>query len=170
MQTRTKTEKSKTYRSAIGRIDNATTSRALEMLGIMESRGLGETWTQPDLVLQLLHMETTQARRCVEDIIGKPITVGPPSALLKPSKPIPVYPRTGDDRRVLFVRSQAFLKIMAQISASSKKGRVLTCTPIYERLGRIRRGLTIEQLLARGVRRKDLAFAQRRGWLQLESE
>lgn len=175
------------HREAVRSIDLATASRALEMLDAASAIPLGEIWTldaaldaagrgQDDLVLCLLRMDTESALTYVERVMGKPVTRCPPQvALCRPPPPPVARPRAGDDRRVVSLRSVNFLRVMSQIVrpgsralARTGKTRVALDTPMYDRLGMVRVGLSVTQLLARGVTRRDLRIAERRGWLTLE--
>lgn len=117
---------------------------------------------QCDVVLGLLRLGTPRSLRCAAAVMGRRITHCPPS-LAQVRGPRPPAPRlaTGDDRRVTW-RMRHYEKLNGR--------KILPGTPIYARLERIRVGLSVRQLLARGLRRKDLRIASKRKWIRLEGQ
>jgi hypothetical protein len=115
---------------------------------------------QCDVVLALLRLNSPRCLRCASAVMGRRITKCPPS-LAQVRGPRPPAPRvpSGDDRRVTW-RMRQYKKLNGR--------KILPGTPIYFRLEKIRVGLSVRQLLARGLRRKDLRIASRRKWIRLE--
>lgn len=99
---------------------------------------------QADLVLCLLKIGTGTARRFVERLIGKPIT----RAVAPPREPC-VYLSTPVQRVVRVLPNPCRLSTRFH------------CNYELFRVGR-----TVEQLLARGVTRREIRLARRRGWIQ----
>ena len=116
------------------------------------------------LVLSLLRLNTERSKRYAVHICGKDITKCP-SFLAMCALPLPVTPqlRVGDDRRVVRVKSHKIVSIVNSLEKST-----LTSTPLHDRMRLVRAGLTVKQLLTRGVTRRDLRIAQRRKWVVLE--
>lgn len=105
---------------------------------------------QADVVLALLK----DARRdAVAAVVGRPIQVLPPDPRIwMVPAPVVVHSRrTGDARRVVKV---------------SRNPRLPT-TGAFQRFRLIRPGLTIAQLLARGVTRRDIRQGVRRKYIRL---
>lgn len=153
---------------------------------VMQKRGLGKLWTidtlpADQLVLCLLEVDDYQSLSYVTDMVGKPITFCPPWSIPRPA-PVIVKPREGDDRLVVRSRSQAMLKCLASLDATGSipprsplmsltgRKRIIIGTPMYDRMAIIRPNLSVAQLLVRGVTRKDIRIATRRGWVELEPE
>ena len=111
-----------------------------------------------DVVLSLLRAGTPRTVRLAEALVGRPIQRLPPAVALARRPVAAVADRRGDDRLVTRWRRG---------EKPSGRPMLLVC-PIYERLSRIRVGMSVAQLLARGVRRKDIRTATRRGWLEIE--
>lgn len=156
----------------------------LEMIRYAQIRGLGDTWAPvdlADLVLTLLRIDDSRALAYVEDLTGRPITFCPPQLLPRPA-PVIVRPRHGDDRLVLRARSQEGHRTVALMDALgvipprsplvslTGRSRIIVGTPMYDRMSAIRPGMSVSQTLSRGVTRRDLRIAERRGWLELERE
>lgn len=110
---------------------------------------------QADVVLALLRLEILGV---AEEIVGRPITRCPP-ALALGYKAVGPSRRLPDERRVTEVRKPE--------SEERGRRRLLSCD-MYERIGRARVGMTVAALVARGVTRKDLRIALRRGYLSVE--
>lgn len=131
--------------------------RATALMPAMLARGLG----QADLVLCLLRLRDHHEalRRTTEDLIaalvGHPICVGP-SCLLS-------Y-RTTAQRGVRVVRSKDDRRITSVVQDNPRQPN----TSAHLRWCEYRVGRTIGQLLVRGITRKDILRAQRRGWIQVE--
>lgn len=110
-----------------------------------------------DVVLVLLRAGELEA---VEALIGRPITRCPPGLRARPLPYPEAAPRRGDERLVTRVREPG---------ATTPAGRPqLLTTDLYRRLALVRVGLSVQQLLTRGVRRGDIRIAERRGLLELE--
>lgn len=112
---------------------------------------------QADVVLALLRLEILNV---AEEIVGRPITRCPP-ALLPGYRAAGPARRLPDERRVTEVRKPE--------SEERGRRRLLACE-MYERIGRARVGMTISALMARGVTRKDLRIAVRRGYVSVEAQ
>jgi hypothetical protein len=50
------------------------------------------------------------------------------------------------------------------------RAKIVTESPMYDRLARARVGMSVSQLLGRGLTRRDLRIAIRRGWMTIEGE
>lgn len=146
------------YRDAVERIDERTALSVMEYMGTRNKLGLSlfvlcvnRGWSQADLVLTLLRINTASSLRAVSRLIGRPITYCPPalSRRLPPSSLL----REGDMRRVRRVRGNPRLP----------------GTDAHRRFSEMRPGRTITQLLVRGVTRRDIREALRRGWMRLEN-
>lgn len=179
------------YRAATSRIDRETAGAVLRMLDALESLGIGELWTasehlcetldatghgQADLVLCLLRLGSLEY---VAELVGRPITVCPPQlSICRTPLPSTPRPRVGDDRRVVFSRSAAYLRLMSRLLADesvrptalsrTSRKKIILSSPLYDRLEAVRVGSSVAQLLSRGVVRRDVAIATRRGWMRLE--
>lgn len=151
------------HAAVIGRINNdpQIKSKILQYFGIVRSpeyltpvlyqRGLG----QADLVLCLLRIGGARARVYVEQLIGHSITIGPPCLLLYRTngKPRPAHQRAADDRKVIFV--------VPGNPRVSNTGAAL-------RWNEVKLGKTVSQLRSRGVWKRDIRIALKRGWIKLE--
>lgn len=111
----------------------------------LSRRGLG----QADLVLALLRIGTRTARHVVERLIGHPITVAP-ACLLR-------YHVNGHAPRV--ARQPVITHVVPKCPA--RKSKLATY------FAEFKVGRTLSQLAARGVTRRVLRTAERRGWIQL---
>lgn len=109
-------------------------------------------WGQADLVMWLLSDNTPYSREAVSLLAN--VTVLPPAVPPYPPHPYPAVVRRGDDRLVLRV---------------GRNPRLPT-TPAFQRFRAIRRGLSVSQLVARGVTRKDLRELIRAGAVTIEPE
>lgn len=158
------------YRSMIDAVDMSTADHALEMLGLLR---LGSTslydaleeyaFSQADLVLCLLRLNTRASLRHASKIVGRPIVMCPPLlALARGPLPKAKARRFGDDRLV---------KTVKPIPAKTRRGHAtLENSDMRRRMLIPRVGLSVRQLVARGMTRRDLRLAQRRGHLVLERE
>lgn len=108
--------------------------------------GLG----QADVVLALLRIGTRCARRYVEHIIGRAITVCPSCRLTYPYNR--QRPRVSLQPVITWVTPNPPLRCSTKIAACYTEFRV---------------GRTREQLLCRGVSRGDIRRAVRRGWITM---
>ena len=114
---------------------------------------------QADVVLALVRARSAEADTAIERLVGRPIQRLPPQRRGY-SRPL-VRGRTGDDRLVLAFRIG---------DKTLGGGAILPGSPMYDRLSVIRPGLSLLGLLARGVTRRDVRIATRRGWLVMEKE
>lgn len=110
-----------------------------------------ESVQQADLVLALLRVNTTPALAFAAALVGKPITRCP-TAAARAMPPRATRPRTGDDRRVTMVARNPYLPT----------------TDKFQRFRVVRPGLSVLQLLMRGVERRDLRRAEKLGHLWIE--
>lgn len=110
---------------------------------VLPSVGLG----QADLVLCLLRVNTREARRLVERVVGKPILVCPPCLrhARRPPPPVLAGPR------VTYVGPNLF-----------GGGR-------RDRFAMLRPGMTVSQYISRGGNHRDLRVARKRGLLRIAS-
>lgn len=117
-----------------------------------------------DLILCLVQIDTSTSLRLASRMIGKPITVCPPSLRREPPAKLEIVRKSGDDRSVTAVRRPR------PGDTTLRGGRVLLGSRMYERLAVVRPGMTVRQMLARGVRRRDIRLGVSRGLLILENE
>jgi len=126
------------------------------LLPAMLARGLG----QADLVLCLLRLrDRHRAARCacelhIAALVGRPIVLGPPCLRLWRAGPVPVHAEGRDARR----------RITYVVDANPRQ----TGTEAHLRWREYRIGRTVAQLLVRGVTKRDLRKAVRRGWVKVE--
>ena len=113
---------------------------------------------QADVVLAALRINTDASLRLAERLVGKRITRCPP-CLRGGRRPTAAKP-TGDDRIVVKVRRP---------SAKERGRRRLLGSPLYDRLARVRVGMSVSQLVGRGLRRRDMRIALRRGYVELSA-
>lgn len=123
-------------------------SETIEMYGIMRSRRL----SQADLVLALLRVNTRDALDCAERLVGRPILICPP-ALRGSPRLRNSSEKTPDDRMVTMVRHNP----------------CLPTTDAFQRFRQIRCGLTVRQLMTRGLSRRDLRKFTRKEWIWLSA-
>ena len=162
------------------------TSKAAEIIRLLQARGIGELWTletvsQADLILGILRLDDRELLPYVTDLMGRPVTFCPPE-FIPPPVPVVRKQREGDDRLVVKARDRINIVLATMLQARGAippgspflsrtgKRKVIVNTPMYARLASAKPGLSVTQLMQRGVTRRDLQIAQRRGWLQLEAE
>ena len=107
---------------------------------------------QADLVLCLLRFGDKQSLDFVERLVGRPIKYGPSFRLTYPKNGTPTS-RVDTSPRVTFV-----------VPNNPRLGS----TKAHDRFQEIKVGRTVKQLRARGVTRRDINKAVRRGWIQLK--
>lgn len=107
---------------------------------------------QADLVLCLLRIGTRVAREFVERLIGKPINVSRPAEL--------VYRHN--------TSAPARVARVPRIISVIRENPCRRSTRFYNNFFHFRVGRTLAQLVARGVTRRELRLAQRRGWITFE--
>lgn len=120
-------------------------SPRIRLWGILRNRKI----SQADLILALLRINTTASLRAAESIIGKPITHCPPCLVLQNPT---VAQRGLPEARVVSV---------APNPRHPKSGA-------YHRYENFRRGLTISQLIIRGVTKRDIRGVIRRKWVTFD--
>jgi hypothetical protein len=125
-------------------------SRHYPLLPLLLKCGL----SQADIVLALLRLNTRNALRVAILLVGRPITICPPCRI-RPLPLQPTRPRSGDDRLVV------------RVSSHRGSSCVLSAN-LYNRLSVAKVGMSVQQLMARGVRRRDLLIATHRGYIELE--
>jgi hypothetical protein len=118
---------------------------------------------QADVVLCLLRINSRAALRLAERLVGRCITHCPPCLALFRG-PLRVAPRrcaaSPDDRRVVATSAPA---------AVDKRGRRrLLGSPMYARMARVRPGMTLSQVVSRGLTRRDIRIAVKRGYFVME--
>lgn len=101
-----------------------------------------------DVILALLRVGTADARSAAEQIVGRPITTCPPA--VPPRRPLPVA-RQSEVPRVRRVDRDP------PVMASSAR----------ERFGLIKVGMTVDQMLSRGVTRRDIRYWTKKGYLEV---
>lgn len=107
---------------------------------------------QADLVLCLLRIGTQTARAFVERLIGRPIQV---------SRPIELHYRRANDSAPRIVRVPRITHVVP-VNPCRKSTR------FWSHFSLFKVGRTIAQLIARGVTRREVRLAQRRGWIVVE--
>lgn len=114
----------------------------------LREKGLGHA----DLVLCLLRLNSPASIHFAELLVGKPIVYGPSFRLSWPSngKPSVFADRTP---RVVYVVDE---------------NPRLNKTKAKARFDHFRVGRTLAQLIARGVTRRDIRKAERRGWVKFQ--
>ena len=151
------------YRKKVGRIDPEITKLVLKQLRIRKCKTgkdvLFETLDrtchdQADLVLCLLRINTPKALHHAEDLIGHRIKLLPPAYKWRPL-PINIPDQMGDHRKVLRVVAEPRLKT----------GRRSWLRHYH--LFRV--GLSVAQLLRRGITANDLRLVTKRGWVELSA-
>lgn len=157
------------YRTPVNTIDHNTASAILEMLS---SHDLKVVWTpamtlydvlnsaghdHADLVLCLLKLEKLNY---ISSLMGHEITVCPP-CLRYINTPLPPVRRVGDERHIIKARPPEFYDVYLKCKSRNTTSR-------YYRISTIRIGMSIAQLLNRGVTRHDLYYAQKQGWIEVE--
>jgi hypothetical protein len=115
---------------------------------ILESMGYG----QADLVLALLRVNTSEARRLAERVIGRKITVCPP-CLRFSRRPAP--------RASLSVNHHDH--VVTWVGENEFQGARRS------RFARLRPGMTFSQYITRGGNRRDLRVAASRGLIKIRS-
>jgi hypothetical protein len=149
------------YRARVRKIDRWTAAKVIKQLRIMQCKtgrdALFRTldangFDQADLVLCLLQQNTPRTLLFAELLIGHYIKHYPPAFKWRPV-PVNVLDRKiVDSRRVLRVQQEPRLR----------SGR-LGWLPRYH-LFKV--GLSVTQLLRRGVTAKDLRLVAKRGWVE----
>lgn len=117
---------------------------------------------QADVVLCLLRLNTARSLRAAELVVGRPITRCPSGLRLR---------REAERRLRLSVEADERLEHVVSVtqpSARESGARRFLGAALYARLSVVRAGMTVSQMLARGVRRRDILLATRRGYLLLE--
>lgn len=112
---------------------------------------------QADLVLCALRLNTDQSLRLAEKLVGKRITRCPPCLRSGRSPSIGATKPSGDDRIVTAVSDPRIVS----------KRRILPRSPMYDRIARARVGMSVASLIGRGLRRRDLRIATKRGYIVL---
>lgn len=123
---------------------------------VLERAGL----CQADAVLCCLRLNTDRSLGLAEKLVGKRITRCPSALRGWHWKPHDTQKKEGDERTVTTVRRP---------EAREKGRRRLLRSPLYDRLSRARVGMSVSALVARGLRRRDLRIALRRGYLELSA-
>jgi len=112
---------------------------------------------QADVVLCALRINSTSSLALAERLVGKRIHVCPPM-LIRWTSPVKASRREGDDRVVTHVRRPR----------PTEQGRTrLLSASMYDRMARAQKGMTVSTLLARGLRRRDIRIAVKRGYLKI---
>ena len=112
---------------------------------------------QADLVLSCLRLGLV---RCAEALVGRPIVHCPPSlALARVQRPAGRGRRRGDDRLVIGTREPMCVE---------RGRRRLLSTELYDRIARAKVGMSVRMLISRGVTRRDIRIATKRGYIKVE--
>lgn len=106
-----------------------------------------------DVILALLRLgrHSPQHRAEVERLMGRPITTCPPAVPPWPPKPV------ARDNRPRVVK-----RAMPNPCAPSSEA--------HRKFNTIRVGMTVDQLAARGITRRDVRVWGQRGWLEISEE
>lgn len=103
----------------------------------LQARGL----CQADVLFTLLPFRSEPVfEEAIQSILGRPIETCPPAVPPRVPAPVRARPRGPDDRRV------------TRVGPNPR----LPTTPAFQRYRKIRVGLSVAQLLSRGVTRKDM--------------
>lgn len=121
--------------------------RDLQRYFAAEWRDAGVPILKCDVVLALLRIGTPEARAEAEAIVGKPITVCPPHVPPWPPDPMPAKHRVP--------------RVMRRGSAEGLTGDML------RRFQQVRVGMTLPQLLARGITKRDVRVWCQRNLLEV---
>lgn len=121
---------------------------ALGFPGVYEEKGLG----QADLVLALLRGDTPSLHAAAEELVGKAIQQLPP----QPSRPLPAPVAKPEE-------PPADRRRVTRVGPNPR----LPTTPSFQRFRLIKVGLTVGQLVRRGVTRRDIREALANQWLEL---
>jgi hypothetical protein len=115
---------------------------------------------QADVVLCLLRLDSRQSFSLASRLVGRPVTYCPPVlALVRGPTPISKFAKLKSDRIVL--------SVVPPSTKDARSKRRLLVSPIYERIARIKVGMSVNQLMAHGVRQKDIRIALKRGYVKL---
>jgi hypothetical protein len=108
------------------------------------------TWNygQADVVLALLRIDTPASLRHAEAFMGHAIVRCPPCLLLRTRTPLPNVPRS--PRIVAVVPVNPRMEPLARL-----------------RFAEFRVGRTEEQLMARGISRRELSWAKKNRWIEV---
>lgn len=148
------------YRASVRKIDRRTAAKVIRQLRIRQCktgrdalfRTLNENgFDQADLVLCLLQINTTQTLRHAEILIGHRIEHCPPAFKWKP------FPVNVLDRKIVDTR----YVVHVQQDPRHRSGR-----PSWMRKYHLFKvGLSVTQLLRRGVTTNDIRLVTKRGWV-----
>lgn len=127
-------------------LDNDTRSAVARQLHVCEN-ALRTVW-QAEIVIALLRLGYDAL---VEKILGKPIKRLPPDPRLKPA-PHAICPHKKPGKRVRYI---------------CPENPRLPTTPAWHRYRLIRRGMHVDDLLRRGVKKRDITKLTRIGFLEL---
>lgn len=114
----------------------------------LRDRGLGHA----DLVLCLLRLNSATSISFAEELVGRPITHCPSFRL--------AWPTNGAAR----ARVDASPRLVFVVPENPRLGN----TRARERFEHFRVGRTVSQLLLRGVTRRDIRRATRKGWVKFQ--
>lgn len=121
--------------------------RTRPIIYALSARGLG----QADLVLALLEINTDPALALVERVVGRPLERCPCQWLRWPVNGTPRVSRP---------------RVRLVVDNNPRRPN----TPAHARFAAaFRDGATIEQIRARGARRRDIRVALRMGWIEMEA-
>jgi hypothetical protein len=152
------------YRVRVRKIDRGTSTKVIKQLRIERCktgkdalfRTLDENgFDQADLVLCLLELNTARTLQHAETLIGHCIEHCPPAFKWTPLPTNVLDRKEVDERRVVSVQQEPRLK----------SGR-LGWLPRYHLF---KAGLSVSQLLRRGVTPKDIRLVTKRGWVMLSA-
>jgi hypothetical protein len=113
---------------------------------------------QADVVLALLRVNKPETLRGAEKLVGRRIVRCPPALVRLASGNIKSSPGALDPdyRRVKYIQP------------TEMRRDALPGTPLHAKLNRhCKPGVTVKSLLSRGLNRRDIRTAERKGWLEL---
>jgi hypothetical protein len=151
------------YRERVRCIDDEVAAIVLKQLRIRKCKKGKDTlfktldqhgYDQADLVLCLLRINTTKARRGAELLIGHQIKQYSPVYKWK-ALPVNIPDRAGDQRRVL--------RVVKEPRLASGRRSWLGHYHLFKE------GLSVAQLMCRGITANDLRLVTKRGWVQLSA-
>lgn len=104
------------------------------------------SWNRADEVLHLVRLNTPEALRLAEAILGKPITRCPPC--IPPWPPLPVRKAS---------------RVASKVSWKSSSNPHSPSSDAFARFNQVRVGMTTERLLLRGILHRDIRLWKKIG-------
>lgn len=113
-----------------------------------------------DVVLALLRINTAESLEVASEIVGRPITVCPPAIPPWPPKPVNESAR----------KAQRDADKTSRVVTKVGRNPCLPTTGAFQRFHHVRVGMTEDQLLRRGLTRRDLRVWAKKGAIALEEK